>query len=55
MRADCASARVVYPLLKYKVEYEALSLNEYKKQYEEQQIRYLKKKAVKFGFQLVPT
>jgi len=50
-----AIARVVYRMLKYKVEYEPLSLNEYQKQYEEQQIKYMRKKAAKFGFQLVPT
>lgn len=50
-----AIARVVYRMLKFKVEYEPLSLNEYQKQYEVQQLKYLKKKAAKFGFQLVPT
>jgi hypothetical protein len=39
----------------YKVEYEPLSVNEYQKHYEEQQIKYMRKKAAKFGFQLVPT
>lgn len=48
-------ARVVYRMLKYKVEYEPLSLNQYQKHYEEQQIKYMRKKAAKFGFQLVPT
>jgi len=50
-----ALARVVYRMLKYKVEYEPLSLNEYQKHYEEQQIKYMRKKAAKCGFQLVPT
>jgi hypothetical protein len=50
-----ALARVVYRMLKYKVEYEPLNVNEYQRQYEAQQIRYLKKKAAKFGFQLLPT
>src|SRR5690349_6388244 len=50
-----AIARVVYRMLKYKVEYEPLSLNEYQKHYEEQQIIYMRKKAAKFGFQLVST
>ena len=49
-----AIARVIYRMLKYKVEYEALSVNEYEKKYAEQQIKYMKKKAAKFGFQLVP-
>ena len=30
-----AIARVIYRMLKYKVEYEPLSLNEYQRQYEE--------------------
>jgi len=49
-----AIARVVYRMLKYRVEYEPLSLNEYQKQYEAQQVKYMKNKAAKFGFQLVP-
>ena len=39
-----AIARVVYKMLKYKVEYDPLSVNEYQKQYEEQQVKYMKKK-----------
>ena len=50
-----AIARVVYRMLKYKVEYEPLNANEYQTQYEEQQIKYMRKKSAKFGFQLVPT
>jgi transposase len=49
-----AIARVVYRMLKYQVEYDPLSVNEYQKQYDEQQIKYMKKKAAKFGFQLIP-
>jgi transposase len=49
-----AIARVVYKMLKYKVEYDPLSVNEYQKQYEEQQVKYMKKRAAKFGYQLVP-
>jgi transposase len=49
-----AIARVVFRMLKYRVEYEPISLNEYQKRYEEQQIKYMKKKAAKFGLQLVP-
>jgi len=41
-------------MLKYKIEYEPLNVNEYQKRYEEQQIRYTRRKAAKFGFQLVP-
>jgi transposase len=50
-----AIARVVYRMLKYQVEYEPLNVNEYQRQYEAQQIKYLKKRAAKFGFQLLPT
>lgn len=50
-----AIARVVYRMLKYHVEYEPLSVNEYQKHYKEQQIKYLRTKAARFGFQLVPT
>jgi transposase len=49
-----AIARVVYRMLKYKVEYETISVEEYEKKYRDQQIKYMKKKAEKFGFQLVP-
>lgn len=49
-----AIARVVYRMLKYQVEYDPLSVNEYQKQYDQQQIKYMKKKAAKFGFQLIP-
>jgi transposase len=47
-------ARIVYRMLKYKVEYEPLSVAEYEQHYREQQLKYLKKKAAKFGFQLAP-
>jgi len=50
-----AIARVVYKMLKYKVEFNPLSVNEYQKKYEDQQIKYMKKRAAKFGYQLVPT
>ena len=48
-------ARVVYRMLKYKVEYEPLSAAAYEKHYQQQQLKYLEKKAAKFGLQLVPT
>lgn len=47
-------AWVVYRMLKYQVEYEPLSAQEYECHYREQQIKYLVKKAAKFGFQLAP-
>lgn len=49
-----AIARVVYRMLKYQVEYEKINVEEYEKKYQEQQIKYMKKKAAKLGFQLVP-
>ena len=49
-----AIARVVYRMLKYKVEYETISVEEYEQKYRDQQIKYMKKKAGKLGFQLVP-
>ena len=49
-----AIARVVYHMLKYKVEYDPLSVNEYQKQYEEQQLKYMRKRAAKLGYQLLP-
>jgi transposase len=57
-QATVATARmiacVVYRMLKYQIEYDPLSVNEYQQQYEEQQIRYMQKRAAKFGYQLVP-
>jgi len=50
-----AIARVVYRMLKYKVEYEKIDVEEYEQKYKDQQLKYIKKKAEKFGFQLVPT
>lgn len=49
-----AIARVVYRMLKYKVEYEKIDVEEYEQKYKDQQLKYIKKKAEKFGFQLVP-
>jgi transposase len=48
-----AIARVVYRMLKYKVEYETISVEEYEKKYKEQQLKYMKKRAKKLGYQLV--
>jgi transposase len=47
-------AKIVYRMLKYKVEYEPLSVAEYEQHYREQQLKYLQKKAAKLGFQLAP-
>jgi transposase len=49
-----AIARVVYRMLKHKVEFETISVEEYEKKYREQQFKYMKKKAAKLGYQLVP-
>lgn len=46
-------ARVVYRMLKYQVEYDPLSVNEYQQRYEEQQIKYMRKRAAKYGYELV--
>ncbi len=40
--------------VKYQVEFDPLSVNEYQRQYEAQQIRYMQKRAAKLGCQLVP-
>ena len=48
-------ARIVYRMLKYKVEYEPLSVAQYEQHYRKQQLKYLQKKAAKFGFQLTPS
>jgi len=57
-QATVATARmiacVVYRMLKYQIEYDPLSVNEYQQQYEAQQIRYMQKRAAKLGYQLVP-
>ena len=50
-----AIARVVYKMLKNKVEFDPLSVNEYQAKYDEQQIKYMKKRAARFGYQLIPT
>lgn len=49
-----AIARVVYRMLKFQVEYDPLSVNDYQRRYEEQQIRYMQKRAAKLGYQLMP-
>ena len=49
-----AIARVVYRMLKYKIEYETISVEEYEQKYREQQFKYMRKKAAKMGYQLVP-
>lgn len=41
-------------MLKDQVEYQPLSVTEYEKKYQEQQLKYMQKKAAKLGYQLVP-
>jgi hypothetical protein len=48
-------ARIVSRMLKYKMEYEPLSVAEYEQHSREQQLKSLQKKAAKFGFQLIPS
>ena len=47
-------ARVVYRMLKFQIEYEPLSVQEYELHYRQQQIKYLERKAARLGFQLAP-
>lgn len=49
-----ALARVVYRMLKDKVEFNPLSAAAYEQQYQAQQLKYLQKKAAKLGYQVVP-
>jgi len=41
-------------MLKYQVEYETISVEEYEQKYKEQQLKYMKKKAAKLGYKLTP-
>lgn len=49
-----AIARVVYRMLKYQMEFETISVEEYEKKYRDQQLKYMRKKAAKLGYQLIP-
>jgi hypothetical protein len=42
------------PDAEYKVDYETISVEEYEKKYRDQQFKYMRKKAAKLGYQLVP-
>ncbi|MFO3796329.1 MAG: hypothetical protein ACK8QZ_03475 [Anaerolineales bacterium] len=48
-------ARIVYHLLKYKVEYQTLSAQEYEQAYRKREIHYLQRKAAFLGFTLTPS
>ncbi|MGQ9716043.1 MAG: IS110 family transposase [Anaerolineae bacterium] len=47
-------ARVVYHMLKFKVEYLPASAQEYEQQFREREIRHLQRKAARLGFTLSP-
>ncbi len=49
-----AIVRVVYKMLKYKVEYEQVRVEAYEQKYKAAQIKYMQKRAAKLGFQLIP-
>jgi hypothetical protein len=41
-------------MLKNKLEYKTISVEEYEWKYRDQQLKYMSKKAAKLGYQLVP-
>jgi len=45
-------AQVVYHMLKFKLDYQAVSAQEYDQRFREREIRYLQRKAAKWGFTL---
>ncbi|BDV00144.1 hypothetical protein TDMWS_02290 [Thermodesulfomicrobium sp. WS] len=47
-------ARVYYRMLKFKVEYQPLTVEQYEAKYRQQQLKSLQKKAAKLGYQLSP-
>ncbi len=47
-------ARTVYHMLKFKVEYQAMSADEYDQQFEACELKRLQRKATYFGLSLVP-
>jgi transposase len=47
-------ARVVYHLLKNKIEYQQISAEEYAQQFRERELRHLQRKAARLGFTLTP-
>jgi len=48
-------AQVVYHMLKFIVDYQAVSAQEYDQRFREREIRYFQRKAAKFGFTLSPS
>jgi hypothetical protein len=47
-------ARVVYHMLKYKAEYQAVTAAEYERRFREREIKCLQRKAARLGFSLLP-
>lgn len=47
-------ARVVYHMLKFKVDYEGVKAADYDRRFREQEIKYLQRKAARLGFTLSP-
>jgi hypothetical protein len=47
-------ARGVYPMFKYKVEYQAVTAADYEQRFREREIKYLQRKAARLGFSLSP-
>jgi hypothetical protein len=47
-------ARIVYRMLKYKVEYQTMIAEEYEQRFKEREIKYLQCKATRLGFTLSP-
>jgi len=48
-------ARTVYHMLKFQLEYQAISATEYEQHFREREIKYLQRKAAQFGFSLLPS
>ena len=47
-------ARVVYHMLKFKLEYQTMTANQYEQRFREREIKYLQRKATRLGFAISP-
>jgi hypothetical protein len=47
-------ARIVYRMLKFKMEYQAMRAEQYEQQFREREIKYLQRKATRLGLILAP-
>jgi len=47
-------ARIVYRMLKFKIEYQAIRAEEYEQHFREREIKYLQRKAARLGLTLAP-